>query len=128
MSDTSTIASSSELQKQFLNLLITQLKNQDPTSPMDSTQMTAQLAQFSELEQMENLGTQFSDVLATTQKSYADSLVGRTVTYQTTDSSGNATYTNGVVGAVDMSDSSNLKLVLSDGTTSINLSDVMGVE
>lgn len=39
----------------FLNLLTTQLKNQDPTKPMDSNEMTAQLVQFANVEQ--NIGT-----------------------------------------------------------------------
>ena len=47
---------------QFLQLLVTQLKNQDPLSPSDPSQMASQLAQFSQLEQLVNinsaLGTQ----------------------------------------------------------------------
>jgi len=39
----------------FLNLLITQLQNQDPLNPTDSTEFTAQLAQFSSLEQLNNV-------------------------------------------------------------------------
>jgi flagellar basal-body rod modification protein FlgD len=39
----------------FLTLLLTQLQNQDPTSPMENTEMVAQLAQFSQLEQISNL-------------------------------------------------------------------------
>ena len=39
----------------FLNLLITQLKYQDPLNPTDSTEFTAQLAQFSSLEMLENI-------------------------------------------------------------------------
>jgi len=39
----------------FLKLMIAQLKNQDPLSPMDGTQFAAQLAQFSSLEQLANL-------------------------------------------------------------------------
>lgn len=39
----------------FLLLLLTQLQNQDPTSPMENEQMTAQLAQFSQLEQLQNM-------------------------------------------------------------------------
>jgi len=39
----------------FLTLLLTQLQNQDPTNPMDNTEMVAQLAQFSQLEQLANL-------------------------------------------------------------------------
>lgn len=39
----------------FLNLLVTQLRYQDPLSPMESTQFTSQLAQFSSLEQLSNV-------------------------------------------------------------------------
>lgn len=39
----------------FLKLLVTQLQNQDPLSPADSTEFTAQLAQFSSLEQLNNI-------------------------------------------------------------------------
>lgn len=39
----------------FLTLLITQLQNQDPLNPADSTEYTAQLAQFSSLEQLSNV-------------------------------------------------------------------------
>jgi flagellar basal-body rod modification protein FlgD len=36
----------------FLQLLVAQIKNQDPTQPMDSTAFLSQLAQFSQLEQL----------------------------------------------------------------------------
>ena len=39
-------------EQMFLQLLVAQLKNQDPLSPTDSTQFVSQLAQFSELEQV----------------------------------------------------------------------------
>ncbi|SDK45434.1 flagellar hook assembly protein FlgD [Natronincola ferrireducens] len=39
----------------FLNLLVTQLKNQDPLNPMEDRDFIAQMAQFSALEQMQNL-------------------------------------------------------------------------
>lgn len=41
----------------FMQMLIAQLKNQDPLNPMDGTQFVAQLAQFSSLEQLTNLNT-----------------------------------------------------------------------
>ncbi|MDR2443554.1 MAG: flagellar hook assembly protein FlgD [Deltaproteobacteria bacterium] len=41
----------------FLTLLLTQLQNQDPFNPMEDTEMTAQLAQYSQLEQFANLNT-----------------------------------------------------------------------
>lgn len=46
----------------YLQLLVTQMSNQDPMSPMDNTAMVAQLAQFSALEQMQNLNTQFESM------------------------------------------------------------------
>jgi len=46
---------------QFLQLLVAQMKNQDPMNPMDGTQMAAQLAQFSSVEQL----TQINETLAT---------------------------------------------------------------
>ncbi len=54
---TTTTASSNDTinKNDFMNLLIAQMKNQDPLSPMDGTQFAAQLAQFSSLEQLQNL-------------------------------------------------------------------------
>lgn len=52
-----------ELDKEsFLKLLLTQLKNQDPTSPMESHDMAAQLAQFSSLEQLNNINSSIGDL------------------------------------------------------------------
>ncbi len=45
----------------FLLLLVTQMQHQDPMSPMDNTDMIAQLAQFSALEQMNNLNESFNN-------------------------------------------------------------------
>jgi len=54
----------------FLNLLVAQLKNQDPMNPTDSTQFVSQLAQFSELEQVigirGDIETQMSSTTAAT--------------------------------------------------------------
>lgn len=48
----------------FLQILITQLQNQDPTSPMDDKEFIAQMAQFSSLEQMQNMTTAMENLLA----------------------------------------------------------------
>ncbi|SMB82439.1 flagellar basal-body rod modification protein FlgD [Desulfonispora thiosulfatigenes DSM 11270] len=47
---------------EFLKLLATQLKYQDPSSPMDNKDFIAQLAQFSSLEQMQNMSGEVSDL------------------------------------------------------------------
>lgn len=44
-------------QDMFFKLLITQLQNQDPTNPMDGTDFTAQLAQFSQLEKLDTMNS-----------------------------------------------------------------------
>ncbi|MGE6514378.1 flagellar hook assembly protein FlgD [Lysinibacillus sphaericus] len=59
----------SELGKDaFLQLLITQLQNQDPTNPMDDREFIAQMAQFSSLEQMQNMTKGLEALLASQQQ------------------------------------------------------------
>ncbi|MFJ7950529.1 flagellar hook assembly protein FlgD [Lysinibacillus sp. NPDC096418] len=59
----------SELGKDaFLKLLITQLQNQDPTNPMDDREFIAQMAQFSSLEQMQNMTKAMESLLASQQQ------------------------------------------------------------
>lgn len=50
----------------FFKLMLTQMKNQDPTNPMQSHEMAAQLAQFSSLEQLNNIGKGIDGLSATT--------------------------------------------------------------
>ncbi len=63
----------------FLQLLITQLANQDPLSPMENTEFIAQMAQFSSLEQMTNMSTGFTQLATMLNSSEAISTVGKTV-------------------------------------------------
>lgn len=65
----------------FLNLMIAQLRNQDPMAPLDNYQMTSQLAQLSQLDQMEQMNTAFRDVLLYTEAKYAASLIGKQVSW-----------------------------------------------
>ena len=67
----------------FLHLLITQLQNQDPLSPTDHTEFTAQLAQFSSLEQLSNVNDnleQLQNFQASANNSQAVSLLGKEIT------------------------------------------------
>lgn len=78
----------------FLKLLITQLTNQDPTSPMEDTQFISQMAQFSSLEQMTNMNESFNKIASMINSSQAASTLGRTVEIDIGD-----TTTQGVVEA-----------------------------
>jgi len=64
----------------FLQLLIAQMKNQDPTAPMDSSQYVAQLASFSGVEQAVKTNAKLDELLASQTLAQADGLIGRTVT------------------------------------------------
>jgi len=80
-------AASNQLGKNdFLKLLLTQLQNQDPLSPVDNQQMLAQLAQFSSLEQMQGVSDRLDTLLlaqSSTNQLATTSLVGRDVTFRT---------------------------------------------
>lgn len=76
----------------FLKILMTQMTNQDPTEPLDNTQFVAQMAQFSSLEQMLNMNTNFEKIAAMVSSSQAENLLGRTVELDLGD-----TTTQGVV-------------------------------
>jgi flagellar basal-body rod modification protein FlgD len=51
----------------FMQILTTQLRNQDPTQPMEDREMIAQMAQFSTLEQISNLNQAFNQFMASQQ-------------------------------------------------------------
>ncbi len=71
----------------FLNMLMTQLQNQDPTSPMDSDTFTSELVQFSSVEQQIQTNTSLTSLIQLTQGSeviQGSSMVGQQVTVQST--------------------------------------------
>ncbi len=64
--------SASTDQNMFLQLLVAQLKNQDPTQPMDSTTFVTQLAQFQQLESTNNMATSVSGIQSDTDQLVTD--------------------------------------------------------
>ena len=67
----------------FLTLLVAQLQHQDPLNPAESTEFTAQLAQFSSLEQLENIDATLSGFevyQATLNNIQSSGFIGKTVT------------------------------------------------
>ena len=61
----------------FLQLLIAQMKNQDPTDPMDASEQVAQLATFSQVEQTIQTNTKLDTLLANSSLTQASSYVGK---------------------------------------------------
>ncbi|WP_441230993.1 flagellar hook assembly protein FlgD [Tardiphaga sp. 215_C5_N2_1] len=73
----------------FLQLLIAQMRNQDPTNPTDSTEYMSQLAQLSSVEQAVQTNAKLDTLLSTSAITQAEGLIGRTASF--TDESGTST-------------------------------------
>lgn len=106
-STSSTTSSDASLTSQlgptaFLQLLTTQLSNQDPLNPMDDTQSVSQLAQFSALQASQNLETSFANFQSNFAVLQSSQLLGKTVTVNTTDSTGNSSSVTGTVAAISV--------------------------
>lgn len=69
----------------FLQLLTIQLQNQDPIDPVKQEQFTAQLAQFSQLEEIESLNASFAEILKVQQFNQGISLVGKEAQFTSDD-------------------------------------------
>ena len=80
----------------FMKLLVAQMRYQDPSKPVDSSQMMSQTAVFSQVEKLEQLVKQNASMLVLQESATAGALVGRTATY--TDTTGAAK--SGVVSSV----------------------------
>lgn len=101
----------------FLKLLVAQMKNQDPTEPMDATQQMAQLATFSQVEQTIKTNKNLESMLQRTSLQEANSVIGRTVVSNDGATSGVVKevtlYNDGIVATLD----SGKKLVIGPGVT-----------
>ncbi len=106
---------------QFLKLLVTQIKNQNPMDPMQNQEFMGQLAQFSTLEGIEKLNANFADMLSLEQLTQGANLVGRTVIYNHSDPSAPG---RGVVDGVSVEGG---KLQLFVNGTLVPLSQVSGM-
>jgi flagellar hook assembly protein FlgD len=101
MSSVSSTAAVSNMQMDYMKLLIAQLQNQNPLEPLDNNEMASQLALFSQLQQLESMNVSFAEVLSTTNRSYANSLLGKRVTFFLEDeTTGELEKTTGTVESV----------------------------
>lgn len=87
---------------EFLQLLTTEMQNQDPMKPVDDTQSVAQLAQFSALSATEELNTSFQNFQSNFGVLQSASLIGKSVTVDTPDASGNTSTVTGTVASIEV--------------------------
>lgn len=118
----------------FLKILITQLQNQDPTSPMDDKEFISQMAQFSSLEQMQNIATSMNNLTEMTQQSQLiqfNAFIGKDVTWHEasdeTDDAGTPIVNTATEKVMSIKyDGTEAKFVLESGKiiTAANISEV----
>lgn len=75
-------SNAADLQSSFLTLLVAQLKNQDPTNPMENNELTSQLAQISTVSGIEKLNTTLGSIsgqIDNSQSLQASNLIGHGV-------------------------------------------------
>ncbi len=125
MNVTGTAQSASDIQMDYMKLLVTQLQNQNPLEPLDNKDMTAQLAQFSQLQQLEGMNTSFGKVLDSVQRGYASSLIGKDVSFKITGADGAVETRTGKVEEVVMGQDGQITLVVDN--RNVNLADVLSI-
>jgi flagellar basal-body rod modification protein FlgD len=96
----------------FLTLLMAEMKNQDPTQPMDPSQMVSQLATVSEVGQAVQTNTNLASLLTATSLTQAEQLIGRTIT--SADGS-----TSGQVASVSVTNSGAVATLANGATVSL---------
>lgn len=125
MDVTATTASANDIRMDYMKLLVTQLQNQDPLEPMDNSQMTAQLTQFSQLQQLEGMSTSFGSVLESVQRGYASSLLGKEVSFTVPATDGTVETRTGKVEEVLVGTDGQISLVVDD--QKVDLANVLSI-
>jgi flagellar basal-body rod modification protein FlgD len=118
----SATASSTLTGSDFLQLLVTQMSNQDPMNPMSNEDFSAQMAQFSSLQELQTANTHLGDQLTGLSLGLASGLIGKKIT--ATDSETKAVV-SGVVDSVSISGS--IPYVTVAGTK-VSVYDVTNIE
>ena len=108
-------------QADFLKLLVAQMQNQDPLNPISGTDFTAQLAQFSTLQGIQQMNANFANLLLLQNLTQGTNLIGKNVTYTKPNS---AQTTSGVVQSVSVAGGT-VALVI--GGNPVALSQVQGI-
>jgi flagellar basal-body rod modification protein FlgD len=97
----------------FMKLLVAQMRYQDPSKPVDSSQMMSQTATFSQVEKLEQLVNQNASMLVLQESATAGALVGRTATYTDT----NGASKTGTVTSVRLASRDSEAIAVIDGVS-----------
>lgn len=106
----------------FLNILVTQLRNQDPLEPLSDTDFIAQMAQFTSVEQLMDMSTELA--LLRQNIGSASSLIGKTIEWSETEEDGSTVTASGVVDSIISKDGI---LYAAIGATQVVLDDVTSI-
>jgi flagellar basal-body rod modification protein FlgD len=120
MASVSATYTASDIQMDYMKLLITQLQNQNPLEPLDNNEMASQLAQFSQLQQLESMNSNFAEVLANTSRSYANSLIGKQVEFRMETDTGETQIASGIVDKVYNNVEGQIMLTIGEYAVDVN--------
>jgi len=126
MNPLSAIVTASDIQMDYMRLLVAQLQNQNPLEPLDNNEMASQLAQFSQLQQLETINHSFARVLTNASRTYAASLLGKDVSFLAETQTGAIETQNGKVEQVYNDVDGEIFLMVGD--RAIRLEDVLSVK
>lgn len=104
----------------FMNLLVAQLKYQDPSSPMDTNQMMSQQTQMASLEKLTAMADTSQEQFALTMRMAAMNIVGRDVSYKNADG-------ETVTGAATGADFSETVPTIKVGSTTVDLDKILSI-
>lgn len=105
----------------FMKLLVAQLRNQDPSSPMDTNEMMAQQTQLASLEQLTSLSSTSGEQFALTMRMAAMNIVGKSVSYTAADGSV-------VSGAATGASFAHSVPTITVGDTKVNLDSILSID
>ena len=126
MDSASAVSSASKIQMDYMKLLVTQLRNQDPLEPLDNNEMAMRLAQFSQLSQLESMNSNFAKVLATTERAYGSSLIGKNIEFLAETQTGTVETMSGIVERIY--NNVDGEIFLAVGNYAVSLEDVISVK
>jgi flagellar basal-body rod modification protein FlgD len=107
---------------QFMNLLVTQLRNQDPLDPVKQENFTQQLAQFATLEGVEGLNSRFDELLSLQELTQSANLIGKTATYTNDETGADQSAQVDEVRLVDG------KVIIVAGGQEVSINSLIGVK